>query len=41
MILDAIEKLNRTPHGCFEQASSTSFPIVIALKILMNLPETD
>jgi len=41
LILDAIERLNRTPTGCFEKASSTSFPIVIALKLLLKLPKTD
>ena len=30
LILDAIEKINRVPTGCFEQASATSFPIVLA-----------
>ena len=44
LILDALKELNRQPSGCFEQASSTNFPLVLALKILLKLPsspETD
>jgi len=30
-ILDAIESLIRDPFGCFEQTSSTTYPMVMAL----------
>lgn len=30
-ILDAIKSLIRTPSGCFEQTSSTTYPMVMAL----------
>ncbi len=41
MILDALESLNKIPCGCFEQTSSTTFPIVLALKILLKLSKTE
>lgn len=40
MILDTIREFNRIPTGCFEQASTTTFPIIIALKVLKHLPQT-
>ncbi|MCE9637018.1 MAG: hypothetical protein K8T90_15040 [Planctomycetes bacterium] len=33
-VLDGVEGLLRTPHGCFEQASSTLFPNILALTYL-------
>jgi len=30
-ILDALESLIRDPYGCFEQTSSTTYPMVMAL----------
>ncbi len=41
MILEALKSLNRMPFGCFEQASSTSFPLVIALKVLLRFTKTN
>ena len=41
MILDALESLNQIPCGCFEQASSTNFPLVLALKILLKTNGND
>lgn len=41
LILDAVKRFNRIPAGCFEQISSTFFPIVVALLILQKLPKTD
>lgn len=29
--------MNKKPRGCFEQTSSTTFPLVLALKILLKL----
>ncbi|CAI2360674.1 unnamed protein product [Moneuplotes crassus] len=40
-ILDSLESLIRNPHGCFEQTSSTTYPLVMALKVLESLPEKD
>lgn len=40
MILDALKEINRQPYGCFEQASATTFPLIIALQILNQMPET-
>lgn len=37
LILEAIRKLNQQPYGCFEQASTVSFPIVLALRLLLKL----
>lgn len=33
-ILDAIKSLIRDPYGCFEQTSSTTYPMVMALQLL-------
>ena len=33
-ILDALEALIRQPFGCFEQTSSTTYPMVMALKLI-------
>jgi uncharacterized protein YfaS (alpha-2-macroglobulin family) len=30
-ILDALESLVRDPYGCFEQTSSVTYPMVMAL----------
>ena len=38
-LLEAIESLIGTPSGCFEQTSATSYPMVMGLKFLQNLPE--
>ena len=38
-IHEALEKLIRDPHGCFEQTSSTTYPLVMALILMQNLPE--
>ena len=40
LILDAIKTLNRQPSGCFEQASSTNFPLILAVKVIDGLPST-
>jgi len=37
----AVEKLIRDPYGCFEQASATVYPQVMALQFLQGLEETD
>lgn len=37
LIIEAIRKLNQQPYGCFEQASSVNFPLVLALKLLLKL----
>lgn len=36
-ILDAMSALIREPHGCFEQTSSTTYPMVMALKLLKEM----
>ena len=33
-ILDALNSLIRKPYGCFEQTSSTTYPMVMALKLI-------
>ena len=38
-IYDALESLIRDPSGCFEQTSSTTYPLVMALQVMQNLPE--
>ena len=40
-IVEALEKLIRDPHGCFEQTSATTYPMVMALILMQNLPEKD
>ena len=40
IILDAIRKINTIPIGCFEQASAIAFPLILALKFLLQLPQT-
>lgn len=36
-VLDAMETLIQQPNGCFEQTSSTTYPMVMALKLLNEL----
>lgn len=36
-ILDALESLVRDPYGCFEQTSSVTYPMVMALQLLNEL----
>lgn len=36
-ILDAIKSLIREPHGCFEQTSATTYPMVMALQLLKEV----
>ena len=38
-IYEALERLIRDPYGCFEQTSSTTYPLVMALILMKNLPE--
>jgi hypothetical protein len=33
-ILEAVKSLIRMPHGCFEQTSATTYPMVMGLKVL-------
>uniref|UniRef100_A0A7S2WDQ6 Alpha-2-macroglobulin domain-containing protein n=1 Tax=Mucochytrium quahogii TaxID=96639 RepID=A0A7S2WDQ6_9STRA len=37
-ILDTVASLIRQPGGCFEQTSSTTYPMVLALRYLVSLP---
>ena len=39
MFLSGLENMVREPYGCFEQTSSTTFPMVMLLQYLANLPE--
>ena len=39
ILLNGLEKLIREPHGCFEQTSATTFPMVLLLSYLNNLSE--
>jgi len=36
-ILDAVKSLIRNPSGCFEQTSSSTYPMVMALQLLTEL----
>jgi uncharacterized protein YfaS (alpha-2-macroglobulin family) len=36
-ILDSIENIIRRPCGCFEQASATTYPMIIALELLQEI----
>ena len=36
MALDGLEGMLRTPHGCFEQTSSTTFPNLLVLDLLQG-----
>ena len=38
MALDGLEAMLRTPHGCFEQTSSTTFPNLLVLDLLQSAP---
>ena len=40
LILDAVRTLNKQPVGCFEQASSANFPLILGVKILDGLPSS-
>jgi len=40
IILDVIRTFNQIPTGCFEQASRTTFPLIISIQILKLLPQT-
>jgi hypothetical protein len=35
-LTDALERLIREPHGCFEQTSSTSYPLVMAQQYFLS-----
>ena len=37
IIIKVIAKFNRVPHGCFEQLSVTTFPLVLGINILKRL----
>jgi uncharacterized protein YfaS (alpha-2-macroglobulin family) len=39
-ILDAIESLLKEPFGCFEQTSSVTYPMVMALNLLLELKKS-
>jgi len=36
-LIDAVESLIRDPYGCFEQTSSTTYPMVMGLRLLIEL----
>ena len=36
-VLDPMESLIREPNGCFEQTSSTTYPMTMALGLLKEL----
>ena len=36
-VLDALESLVRDPYGCFEQTSSVTYPMVMALQLLNEM----
>lgn len=38
MALDGLDAMLRTPHGCFEQTSSTTFPNLLVLDLLQSSP---
>lgn len=40
-LTQALEALIRQPYGCFEQTSSTSYPLVMAQQYFMSHPDTD
>ena len=40
-ITDALETLIREPCGCFEQTSSTTYPLVMALLLMKAMPTRD
>ena len=39
-ILDAMDSLIRQPYGCFEQTSSVTYPMVMALQLLNELEQS-
>jgi hypothetical protein len=39
-ILDALESLVRDPYGCFEQTSSVTYPMVMALQLLNEMQKS-
>ena len=40
-LIEAVKKLIRDPYGCFEQTSSTTYPLVMGLTFLKELPDAD
>jgi uncharacterized protein YfaS (alpha-2-macroglobulin family) len=40
-LMEAIEALISDPYGCFEQTSSTTYPMVMALQFLKAQPTQD
>ena len=40
-LLEAVQALIQDPSGCFEQTSSTTYPMVMALQFLMAQPTQD
>ena len=38
-LIEAVQALIKDPNGCFEQTSSTTYPMVMALTFLKNLPD--
>jgi hypothetical protein len=41
VFLKGLDRLIREPHGCFEQTSATTFPMVILLQYLNQFDESD
>lgn len=37
LVVDAVKGFNKVPTGCFEQASSKSFPLAVSLLILKDM----
>ena len=40
-LTEAIEALVRDPYGCFEQTSSSTYPVVMAYNFMSAMPESD
>lgn len=40
-LLEAVEALVKDPYGCFEQTSSTTYPVIMAYNFVAELEETE
>ena len=38
MMIDGFQSLIQIPHGCFEQTSATTYPLVMAQQFIVKLP---
>ena len=40
LLIEGFQSLIKVPRGCFEQTSATTYPLVMALQLIMQMPTT-